>query len=271
MPGLIRLLLVYLLSIAGPPAIAADGGFVSTFGLQFVPIRAGQFIMGTQDFETLGEWVGEQRIVNLRKEGPAHRVVISRDFFMATTETTQAVWHRAMGTRPGKEERWQRDDWQQIPVSRVSWEGVQLFLEAVNQMDDRFLYRLPSEAEWEYAARAGTTGLRPFALGQLDSYAWFQDSSNDEVQPVATRKPNAWGLYDVIGNLWEWVHDSYDRDYYDVSPTIDPPGPAQSSFKVMRGGSYHCEIDRARVGIRVRQSQDRQMSVLGFRLVAEPR
>ncbi len=245
--------------------------FTSPFGLEFVRIPAGEFIMGTQDFDALERAVGEERIVNLRKEGPAHRVVISKDFFLATTETTQAVWFSIMHAQPGKEERWEREDWQRLPVSRVSWEEVQEFIAVVNAMDTVYRYRLPSEAEWEYAARAGTTGLRPFAEDDLDEHVWFQDSSGDDVQPVASRKPNAWGLFDVIGNLWEWVEDSYDRDYYQVSPTIDPPGPPSSSFKVIRGGSYHCELARTRVGIRVRQPQDRHMSVLGFRLAAEKR
>jgi sulfatase modifying factor 1 len=268
MPGLSRPLLLILL-IAGFPAICVGETFTSPFGIEFTRIPAGEFIMGTQDFAELEKAVGPERLHNLRKEGPAHRVVISKDFFMATTETTQAVWYAIMDHQPGKEVRWEREDWKRLPVSRVSWEDVQEFLKIVNERDPKYRYRLPTEAEWEYAARAGSTGLRPFPLASLGEHVWYLDSSDDDVQPVATRKPNAWGLYDVIGNLWEWVEDSYDRDYYEASPTVDPPGPALSEFKVMRGGSYHCELERARVGIRVMQKQDRHMSVLGFRLAAE--
>ena len=263
--------ILFFFAIAGLPAIVLAESFTSPFGLQFVKIPAGQFIMGTQSFEELEKTITPQRMINLRKEAPAHRVELSRDFYMATTETTQAIWYRIMDSQPGKEACWEREDWEKLPVSRVSWEDAQEFIAIVNEMDSNYRYRLPTEAEWEYAARAGNTGLRPFATQVLGEYAWYLENSDDDVQPVATRKPNAWGLYDVIGNVWEWVEDSYDRDYYEVSPTVDPTGPAISEFKVMRGGSYHCEIERARVAIRVMQKQDRYMSVLGFRLVAEPR
>ena len=248
--------------------VAAQESFTSSFGQDFVFIPAGEFVMGTEDFDALAEEVEPDRLANLRKELPAHKVTISRGFFMATTEVTQQTWLDIMGYKPGKEKRWQRDDWARLPVSRVTWETVQEFIAELNEADERYRYRLPTEAEWEYAARAGTTGLRSFPYAQMDDYAWYR-ANGDKPMPVATKKPNAWGLYDTIGNLWEWVEDAYDPTYYQRSPAVDPKGPEPSRWRVMRGGSYHCTPERVGVAIRGSWVQDRSLSILGFRLVAE--
>ncbi len=225
--------------------------------------------MGTEDFDQLAKEVDAKRLQRLQKEGPPHQVTISRDFWLASTEVTQDLWYRIMGYQTGRSKRWERSDWAQIPVSRVSWDAVQEFLEIINHMDDEFHYRLPTEAEWEYAARASTRGLRPFAYDEMADYAWFRANSGDKPMPVASLKPNAWGLYDMIGNVWEWVNDSYDAEYYSKSPDVDPKGPKPSFRKVMRGGSYHCTPERVRVAIRGSYVQHRSLSVLGFRLAAD--
>lgn len=225
--------------------------------------------MGTEDFDLLAKEVNADRLQKLEKELPPHKVTISKDFWLASTELTQAIWHELMDYQPGKNKRWQREDWRQLPVSRISWQSAQEFIGVVNEMDDHYRYRLPTEAEWEYAARAGTTGLRPFEYNEMADYAWFRSSSANRPMPVGTRKPNAWGLYDMIGNLWEWVADAYDADYYKVSPSIDPPGAELSARRVMRGGSYHCTPERVRVAIRGSYVEHRSLSVLGFRLAAD--
>lgn len=248
------------------------GDYVSPFGQSFVKIPPGSFIMGNENFDELAKEVDPQRLEHLRKELPPHEVTISTEFWMATTEVTQGLWYQLMGYQPGKEKRWKRNDWAELPVSRVSWESVQEFIETVNEMDDQYRYRLPTEAEWEYAARAGTRGLRPFAYDQMNEYAWFRESSGNKPMPVGTLKPNDWGLYDMVGNLWEWVSDSYEADYYQNSPGLDPKGGDKSlPRKSMRGGSYHCTPERVRVGIRGSYVKHRSLSTLGFRLVAEPR
>jgi len=251
-------------------SVAAEQ-YTSPFGQAFVKIKAGEFIMGTQNFDDLAREVKADRLNHLKKELPPHRVRISRDFWLATTEVTQAVWYELMHSKPGREKRWLRKDWGQLPVSNVSWASAQEFIDVLNEMDDGYHYRLPTEAEWEYAARAGTYGLRPFDYADMGDYVWFRGSSGNKLMPVGTLRPNAWGLYDMIGSLWEWVADSFDASYYSVSPVVDPKGPELSVRKVMRGGSYRCTPERARVGIRGTHVEHRSMSVLGFRLAADKR
>jgi len=243
--------------------------FVSSFGQKFIKIKSGDFMMGTQDFDLLSKEVKPERIEHLKKELPPHKVTISKDFFMASTEVTQGMWLEIMGYKLGKEKRWQRKDWKMLPVSKVNWQKAQEFIETVNDMDDEYRFRLPTEAEWEYAARAGTSGLRPFDYSDMSKYAWFRESSGDKPMPVGSLKPNAWGLHDMIGNLWEWVDDSYDATYYKTSPTEDPSGAKLSTRKSMRGGSYHCTPERVRVAIRGSNIQHKSLSVLGFRLAAD--
>ena len=243
--------------------------YISPFGQQMIKINAGDFIMGTQNFDLLALEVKPDRLEHLKKELPAHKVQISKQFHLATTEVTQGMWYELMGYQPGKGKRWQREDWKELPVSRVSWQSVHEFIDIINDLDDDYRYRLPTEAEWEYAARAGTSGLRPFNYDEMAEYAWFRESSGNKPMPVGTLKPNAWGLYDMIGNLWEWVDDSYDSDYYQTSPSIDPSGAEPSARKSMRGGSYHCTPERVRVGVRGSYVEYRSLSTLGFRLAAD--
>ncbi len=247
----------------------ASETITSTFGQTFVRINSGQFIMGTQNFDALTKEVEKTRIWRLKKELPAHKVSISRDFWLANTEVTQNIWYKVMGSKPGKEKRWARNDWAELPVSRITWEMAQIFINQLNDMNDGYHYRLPTEAEWEYAARAGTSGLRFFDYDEMDEYAWYRFNSGDKPMPVASQKPNAWGLYDMLGNVWEWVEDSFSAKYYHVSPLVDPAGPDLVERKVMRGGSYHCTPERIRVGIRGSQIKEKTYSVLGFRLAAD--
>jgi len=119
------------------------------------------------------------------------------------------------------------------PVESVSWEDVRQFLSALNEKKDGYRYRLPTEAEWEYAARAGATGGY---AENLDAVAWYQANAGGETHPVGQKKPNAWGLYDMLGNVWEWCADWYGA--YPATLVIDPSGPSQGTERVVRGGSW---------------------------------
>ncbi len=261
---------ILVLSLAlSVPCHAEAGRLLNRWGMTFLAIPAGQFMMGTQDIDaaTMEHPSGDPEQV--RDETPPHPVRISA-FYLGRTEVTQQQWLDVMGTRPGPQANWQRDVWQTLPVVTVSWHRVMDFIEALNIKDGMHQYRLPTEAEWEYAARGGSEGLRPFPVELLDEYAWTISNSGDIVQPVATRKANPYGIHDLFGNAWEWTQDWYSPDYYSVSPDEDPQGPANGTKRVRRGGSFHCPVHLVRSGYRAPDFPDKRYSVLGFRLVAEP-
>jgi len=238
--------------------------------MQFANIPAGTYTMGSQDLDAIIIERPDGDATMVRDETPAHTVIISKPFYLGTTEVTQAQWLAVMGSRPGPAEHWDRHDWKQLPVVSVNWDDTQAFIVALNKRDNAFRYRLPTDAEWEYAARAGTTGSRPFPEKELVQRAWYIDNSTDRVQPVATRAANPWGLHDMFGNVWEWVNDWYAPDTYATSPETDPAGPAHGIKKIRRGGSYHCPLYMVRPAYRAADTPDTRYSVIGFRLVATP-
>jgi formylglycine-generating enzyme required for sulfatase activity len=181
--------------------------------MDFVKIAPGEFMMGCS--------VGD--IDCNEDERPIHRVQLTKAFEMGKFEVTQAQWMSVMGSNPSTTKGDDR------PVETVSKIDAQEFLDKLNARSDGYRYRLPTEAEWEYAARAGTK--EPYA-GRLDEIAWYAGNSEDETHPVGKKKPNAWGLYDMQGNVREWVADWYSANYYGRSPAADPTGPAQGE----RGG-----------------------------------
>ena len=240
-------------------------------GMRFIQIPAGEFIMGTEDLTSAIMEIPEPEKNALADEAPAHTVVISRPFYLAQTEVTQQQWFKVMENRPGPEELWQRADWHSLPVVSVNWYMAQRFVEELNKMDDKYHYRLPTEAEWESAAKDGVNALRPVNIENLEDYAWFINNSKDIPQPVATRKPNRFGVYDMMGNVWEWVDDWYAADTYTKEKRTDPTGSSNGRSKVRRGGSYHCPLHLTRPGYRSANPPDTRYEVLGFRVIAEPR
>ncbi|MCP4402319.1 MAG: formylglycine-generating enzyme family protein [bacterium] len=228
-------------------------------GMELIWIPAGCFQMGC---------VSGMQCRNTEK--PVHEVCLD-GFWMGRYEVTQKQWQQVMGKNPShfKEARLDRDT-SNYPVEGISWNDVQKFLQKVNARVEQEMYRLPSEAEWEYAARAGTETVYSFGndMNSLGEYAWYSKNSGDTTHPVGQLKPNIWGLYDMHGNVGEWCHDWYDATYYSHSPKENPPGPASGSGRVSRGGLWF-SLDR---GCRsaLRGTAGLQGGDLGFRLVRTP-
>ncbi len=213
--------------------------------MSFAYIPAGEFQMGS----TNGE--GDEK--------PVHTVKISEGFFMGQTEVTQAQWKTVMGNNPSYFK-----DCAKCPVEQVSWEDAQQFIAKLNGQNDGFKYRLPTEAEWEYAARSGMTG--DYA-GNLDSMAWYSANAGSKTHEVGTKQANAWGLYDMHGNVWEWCQDWYDGSYYAKSPSVNPTGATTGSYRVLRGGGWGYVAVDLRSANRSSYSPSDRSSYLGFRVV----
>jgi formylglycine-generating enzyme required for sulfatase activity len=135
-----------------------------------------------------------------------------------------------------------------LPVEEVSWNDAQEFLKKLNAVEKGARYRLPTEAEWEYAARAGQSG----EPATLDAVAWYSENSGSQTHAVGQKQANGWGLYDMLGNVWEWCADWNDSEYYGKSPSVDPPGPASGTTRVLRGGAWFFLARYARVADRDR-------------------
>jgi formylglycine-generating enzyme required for sulfatase activity len=193
-------------------------------------------------------------------EKPQHHVRISRGFEIGKYPVTQAIWESVMGNNPshfkGADE----------PVEMVSFDDVQEFLQRMNAKNDGYRYRLPTEAEWEYAARAGSTSAR---YGELNAVAWYDGNSGGETHPAGQKQPNSWGLYDMLGNVYQWVQDWYSEDYYGQSPGIDPQGPSSGSERVLRGGSWKRVAGAVRASARLERKPGLLYNYMGFRCVRE--
>jgi len=194
-------------------------------------------------------------------EKPIHTVHIS-SFKMGKYEVTQGQWLAVTGDTPS------RFSGMNKPVEQVSWDDIQLFLGKLNKMTGK-KFRLPSEAEWEYAARAGTSSKWSWgnSEGSAGSYAWYAGS---KTHPVGQKKPNAFGLYDMHGNVWEWVEDWYSDSYYRQSATTDPTGPSSGQDRVVRGGSWDDGAGDLRSAYRFNLWPGYRYYFIGFRLVRQP-
>lgn len=262
-------LALYLLTAAAQ----AQELSTNALGMTFVSIPAGQFSMGStkDDVDDVLFEDSRNKAEDTADETPAHTVIISKPFWLGQTEVTQELWLKLMKTRPGETDFWTREDWRQLPVVGVSWRQAQAFIKALEKADPKHKYRLPSEAEWEYAARGGKTGVRPFPLEEMEKHAWYFYGSGDKPMPVAQLQPNGFGLYDMFGNAWEWTNDWYASYPATGATRTDPTGPASGKQKVRRGGSYHCSPRLVRSAYRAPDTPDKHWPVLGFRLVMMPK
>jgi formylglycine-generating enzyme required for sulfatase activity/predicted Ser/Thr protein kinase len=223
-------------------------------GLKYVWIPPGTFMMGCSAGDTECD----------DKEKPPHQVAITKGFWLGQTEVTMGAYKRfAAATGKGlppvlhfNDPVWSND---QMPIVNVSWDDAQAYCAWAGG-------RLPTEAEWEYAARGGSTAAR---YGSIDAVARYSDNSSDETHEVGQKRANGFGLYDMLGNVWEWVNDWYDEKYYHRSPPVDPAGPAGGESRVLRGGSWGVGPDAVRVSCRNGNYPSRRVNDLGFRCGGE--
>ncbi|MCP4258125.1 MAG: formylglycine-generating enzyme family protein, partial [Planctomycetes bacterium] len=224
-----------------------------------VYIKGGCFDMGNIFGEEEGEWVGDER--------PVHTVCVG-DYYLGKTEVTQKQWVDIMGHNPSKFKSGDR------PVERVSWNSVQDFIKKLNKATG-MNYRLPTESEWEYAARNGGGKEKWAGTGkesELDEYAWYySNSARDGTHAVAEKEPNGLGLYDMMGNVWEWCSDWYDRNYYENSPAKNPQGPSDGATRVLRGGGWKSKLKHLRTVDRNDfVPTSKKFANIGFRLARNP-
>jgi eukaryotic-like serine/threonine-protein kinase len=237
-----------------PTTANRPGTMKNPTGMEFVLVPAGTFMMGSSDADV-------QRVIEQSKrdfrdaelsfasEKPQHQVTIREEFYLGRYEVTQAEWQAVMGSNPSS-----LKNCDQCPVEGISWEDAQEFIRKLNARGDSYRYRLPTESEWEYACRAGTTG--DYA-GSLDAMAWYYNNAgdaplsgewnyekakanNNRTHPVGQKQPNGWGLYDMYGNVWEWCEDVWHKDY-NGAPTDGSAwlSGEDSGFRMMRGGSWN--------------------------------
>ncbi len=231
----------------------------NSIGMAFVLIPPGEFLMGSPDSD------GAAR----DDEKPQHQVRITRAFYLGIFEVTLAEYERVMGTNPTKFK-----DNPQRAVDRVNWNDAVEFCRRLSSFEakrlTRRVYRLPTEAEWEYACRAGTTTTwysGDNEAGLID-VAWYRrNAGRGGPRPVGQKKPNAWGLHDMHGNVWEWCQDWWGANYYKTSPSEDPMGPRSGSNRVIRGGCFWLSASSSRSAFRNSSDPGRNGDRLGFRLV----
>lgn len=265
---IICLLMGFILLMEIKTVKAAEKNYKNDIGMEFVLIPAGTFLMGSGD--NVPEAVSDEK--------PKHQVTISTSFYLCKYEVTQAQWEAVMGSNPYMLPR--SNNLYNMPgmaarirkpenPATVSWNDAQEFIKRLNRKEGHKRYRLPTEAEWEYAARAGTVIAYSFGdnAKDLGRYAWYGENfDSGSTHSVGKKEPNGWGLYDIHGNVWEWVQDWYDGHYYSKSPSTDPSGPQTGTKKVVRGGSWHESATSWRSAFRRQYDPDYRGISIGFRL-----
>ncbi|MBF0436168.1 MAG: SUMF1/EgtB/PvdO family nonheme iron enzyme [Magnetococcales bacterium] len=216
-------------------------------GIILASIPGGCFIMGNDKGE--------------KNEKPAHEVCVD-DFWMGIHEITQKQWRQVMGWLP--EQSIAADN---LPVGNISWLDVERFVTMINKRS-AVQFRIPTEAQWEYACSGGGQSKPYCGDGKVEELGWVEENAKNQPHPPGERTPNRFGLYDMTGNLWEWVADWYDREYYRDSPKQNPKGPTVGSSRTFRGGGWLTQGEFARATIRQDMDPTRSYPLLGFRLAA---
>jgi uncharacterized protein (TIGR02996 family) len=256
----------------------------NSIGVELALIPPGAFLMGSPDSEA----------DRLEDEGPQHEVAISRAFYLGVFPVTQGQWQRVMGSNPswfcsggGGEDQVRGLDTRDFPVEQVSWEEAVAFCRRLSEVPEerraKRWYRLPSEAEWEYACRGGAASSTPFHFGTSLSSTQANFNGNypyggaakgpylgRTTEVGAYKVSNGFGLYDLHGNVWDWCADVFDRGYYARSPRLDPPGPSGGWERVFRGGSWFARGEDCRSACRNSGTPGFRDSYLGFRIPLAP-
>ena len=245
--ALVMFSILFPLSVGSQTPGTPTATLTNSIGMEFVLIPAGTFHMGSATGEA--------------DERPVRQVKISKPFYLGKYEVTQEQWQAVMGKNPSFFTGNPKS-----PVESVWWTDVLEFIRRMNTKEGHQKYRLPTEAEWEYAARAGTTSTYSFGNDAvlLSEYAWYKDNAGGTTHPVGQLKPNAWGLHDMLGNVWEWVQDWYQR--YEATAVTDPHGPEAGTHRLRRGCAWNNASEICRVANRYSVAGYRD-DFLGFRLV----
>jgi formylglycine-generating enzyme required for sulfatase activity len=226
--------------------------------LDLVLIPAGAFMMGSPD--------SDKDAFPEDEEKPQHRVRISKPFYLGKYLVTQEQWEAVTGSNPSHVKGPKK------PVETVSWDDCQKFLKRLNDKVGGGKFQLPTEAQWEYACRAGSKARYCFGDDekQLGEYAWYGGNSGNTTHPVGEKKANRWGLFDMHGNVWQWCQDSWKDGYYKESPVDDPTGAATGSDRVGRGGSCGDPAGGCRSACRGYRGQADRDFTLGLRISLNP-
>jgi formylglycine-generating enzyme required for sulfatase activity len=254
-----------------PPGkpVSASSALTNSIGMQLVLLPAGRYVAGSSVDDPQAE----------ADEQTAHRVTISRPFYLGRYEVTQDEYRQVMGDNPSWFARGAPGEPQvrgqnsgRWPVDMVSWDDAVEFCRRLSQLPAEQaagrVYRLPTEAEWEYACRAGSTTRFAFGRQLSAADANIRDGgaeSGGHPRAVGSYRPNAFGLYDLHGNVWEWCSDAYDAGYYEHAPPLDPPGPAEGTGRVVRGGDWQFPARYARSANRDLTRASRRDLGNGFR------
>ena len=227
---------------------------VGGVSFKMIAVEGGTFLMGSPESDAEAD----------DDEKPQHEVTLS-NYYIGETEVTQELWETVMDSNPSEFKG------PKLPVENVSWDDCQEFILKLNEKTGK-TFRLPTEAEWEYAARGGkkSKGYTYSGSNAIDDVAWYDGNSGEITHKVSTKQANELGIYDMSGNVYEWCQDWYGKTYYENSSTTDPQGPTSGASRVLRGGSWYGIAQGCRVANRIIGYPGSRRNFIGLRLVLAP-